>query len=89
MFQKRNQTSAACRKGFALVKRPLFTKKSNEASNYVKMLEDTEKKCKKCHSKCMKIKELISGVEEKEKVLADYPSFVKQNQLIEKIKRRD
>ncbi len=77
VVSKAESNCAACRKGFALVKRPLFTKKSNEASNYVKMLEDTEKKCKKCHSKCMKIKELISGVEEKEKVLADYPNICK------------
>lgn len=77
LLKKAEEACGVCQKGFALINRPLFTKKSKEAKEYVEQLENIEKKCKKCSKKCAKIKKLIGTVKDKERVLADYPSICK------------
>ena len=77
LLKKAEEYCGICKKGFALVDRPLFSKKSKAASEYIEELEKIEKKCKKCSKKCSKIKKLIGTVKEKEKVLADFPAICK------------
>lgn len=77
LLKKAEKDCGLCQKGFALVDRPLFSKKSEEATKYIEKLEKIEKKCKKCSKKCSKIKGLVGTVKEKEKVLADFPAICK------------
>lgn len=77
LLKKAEKNCGICQKGFALVDRPLFTKKSEEATKYIEELENIEKKCKKCSKKCAKIKGLIGAVKQKEKILADFPAICK------------